>query len=849
MQLVPGSHLGPYEILAPIGAGGMGEVYRARDRRLGRDVALKIVSSAGSNDADHVRRFEQEAKAVAALNHPHILAVHDVGSENAVAYVVFELLEGKTLRERLTRGPIPVRKAVEYAVQIGRGLAAAHGRGIVHRDLKPENLFLTSDGQIKVLDFGLAKLTDNPDADSDTAVTRTATQDGLVVGTAGYLSPEQARGQRADARSDVFAVGAILYEMLAGRPAFGGDSAADRLSAVLHHDPSDLASAAHEPVPTGLERIVRRCLEKDPEDRFQTARDVAFALDALSGSSARETPREAPPRVRRGLWAAAAALVLAGTATAAYLVGRSMFKWPSLTIKQLTFNRGTVTGARFTADERTVVYSASWEGKPNEIFLTRLDAPESRSLGLPPAKLLSVSSRGELAILLTRPDELGDPFLGTLARVPLTGGVPRAVLEDVEDADWSPDGQDLAVVRIVNARRQLEYPIGKVLVRPLPCCASAHGLRVSPTGDRIVLISANALTIVDRSGGRQSFPIPEGITVGLAWVPRGNAVWVTTSWEVNDMFILQVGLDGSSRQVFYAPGTYVLHDLSKSGAAILHHGFERFAMRAKPRRGTERELEGLRSGRVIDISLDGNKVVTVSQPNDEVYLYPLRAGEPVRLTRSSPSWRIHARLSLDGKWLLAGPMASENSAELIPTGAGEARKIPLGNWEGFIDAAFLDERQVFWKAKEPGAPSPRGFVQELESGGIRPVTPVGVEPLLSPLVDGAILGRQSDGLLVWYPIAGGEPRPTAAHLPSTAHWIQTTPDGTYAFFTSGGIPMPIERIHLGTGRREPWKTLGPPDLTGVVWMPNWIPMTPDGEAYAYQYLRVFQDLYLVEGLR
>jgi eukaryotic-like serine/threonine-protein kinase len=230
----------------------MGEVYRARDPRLGRDVALKIVASAGERDADRLRRFEQEARAVTALNHPHVLAVHDVGSENGVSYVVFELLDGHTLRARLAHGPIPPRKAVEYGLQIGRGLAAAHSRGVVHRDLKPENVFLTSDGQIKILDFGLAKLTDVPEGELLEAATLTATDPGLAVGTAGYMSPEQARGKKADARSDVFALGAILYELLSGHPAFGGDTRADRLSAVLNHDPPDIASLTREPVSPGL---------------------------------------------------------------------------------------------------------------------------------------------------------------------------------------------------------------------------------------------------------------------------------------------------------------------------------------------------------------------------------------------------------------------------------------------------------------------------------------------------------------------------------------------------------------------------------------------------------------------
>ena len=281
--------LGPYEILSPLGSGGMGEVYRARDSRLGREVALKVVPTSGAGGDDRRRRFEREARAVAALNHPNILALHDVGSKNEVSYAVFELLDGETLRERLERGPVPVRKAVEWGVQICRGLAAAHAHGIVHRDLKPENLAFGAEGAIKILDFGLARL-ECAGVPVPTG-SRTATAAGVVLGTVGYMSPEQTRGQPVDARSDLFALGAILYEMVTGRRAFDGPSAADTIVSILHRDPPEMSATAF--VPGGLERIVRRCLEKDPDDRFQTARDLGFALESLSGwtpAAPRTTP-------------------------------------------------------------------------------------------------------------------------------------------------------------------------------------------------------------------------------------------------------------------------------------------------------------------------------------------------------------------------------------------------------------------------------------------------------------------------------------------------------------------------------------------------------------------------------
>src|SRR5450432_891362 len=301
MNLTPGTKLGPYETLSLLGAGGMGEVYRARDSRLKREVAIKVLPHALSLDTDRLRRFEQEALATAALNHPNILAVFDIGTNEGSPYVVSELLEGETLRERLRGGSIATRKALDYALQIAHGLAAAHEKGIIHRDLKPENLFVTNDGRVKILDFGLAKLVETPEGTpvtglpTATAHGAAATEPGVVLGTLGYMSPEQVRGRGADARSDIFSFGAILYEMLSGRRAFQGDSAADTMSAILREDPPEL-TLTNQNVSPGLERVIRHCLEKNPEQRFHSAHDLAFDLEALSGISASRAAPNAPGR-------------------------------------------------------------------------------------------------------------------------------------------------------------------------------------------------------------------------------------------------------------------------------------------------------------------------------------------------------------------------------------------------------------------------------------------------------------------------------------------------------------------------------------------------------------------------
>jgi serine/threonine protein kinase len=285
MALTSGTRLGPYEIQSPIGAGGMGEVYRARDTRLGRDVAIKVLPEALARDADRLRRFEQEARTIAALSHPKILEIHDIGTHDGAPFLVSELLEGQTLRERFEAGPLPVRRAIEYALGIAQGLAAAHEKGIVHRDLKPENVFITKDGRVKVLDFGLAKLV-SPEESHETEVTLTspATLPGMVMGTVGYMSPEQVRGAPTDARSDIFSFGAVLYEMLTGKRAFKRDTSAETMTAILREEPPEVNSTGWQG-PLGLQRILGRCLEKNVERRFQSASDLAFAIESLSGTS------------------------------------------------------------------------------------------------------------------------------------------------------------------------------------------------------------------------------------------------------------------------------------------------------------------------------------------------------------------------------------------------------------------------------------------------------------------------------------------------------------------------------------------------------------------------------------
>jgi len=330
MPLAPGHRLGPYEILAPIGAGGMGEVYRARDTRLGREVAVKVLPPHLAANPGALARFEREARAVAALSHPNILAIHDFGSDQGVSYAVTELLEGETLRDRLERSPLGWRRAAEMAVALAEGLAAAHAKQITHRDLKPANIFLTSDGRVKILDFGLAR-SDPAPGDQD-ATAGPETEPGTILGTVGYMSPEQVRGSPADPRSDIFSFGCVLYEMVTGQQAFARPTGPETMAAILNEDPPPAAGSGKE-IPAELERIVTHCLEKNPPQRFQSARDLAFALQALRAPAAAPSARPAAPRwSRRAVWAAAAVVVLAALAAFLYLRGGSGKQIQSLAV-------------------------------------------------------------------------------------------------------------------------------------------------------------------------------------------------------------------------------------------------------------------------------------------------------------------------------------------------------------------------------------------------------------------------------------------------------------------------------------------------------------------------------------
>jgi serine/threonine protein kinase len=447
MSLPAGTQLGPYEVLELIGAGGMGEVYKARDQRLGRDVAVKVMPASFASDPERLRRFEQEARAVASLSHPNILAVHDIGQHARQPFMVSELLQGESLREVLTRGALSQRKAIDYGIQIAHGLAAAHSKDIAHRDLKPDNVFITRDGRVKILDFGLAKTVQKPapvqvgDASGDMTALAPATEVGAVLGTVGYMSPEQVRGGTVDCRTDIFSFGAVFYEMLTGVRAFKRDTAAETMTAILHEDPPEL-SLSGSPIAPALERTVRHCLEKTPDQRFQSARDLAFDLESFSTLTPvlpAGVERSKFKVEKRGWYALAAVAFLALGGLAGWRATVGARKASGSQFRQLTYRRGELYDARFTADGQNIIYTAAWDGSEPEIYTVGANAHGGHSLGIKNARLLAVSSRGELAVALSLQRMAAVLLPGDLARTYTENGAPKPEIANVEAADFTPD--------------------------------------------------------------------------------------------------------------------------------------------------------------------------------------------------------------------------------------------------------------------------------------------------------------------------------------------------------------------------------------------------------------------------
>jgi Tol biopolymer transport system component len=821
----------------------MGEVYRARDPRLGRDVAIKVLPASFSSDPDRLKRFEQEARAAGILNHPNITVVYDFGSHDGAPYVVQELLEGETLRAELSGGGFSPRKAIDYSIQIAHGLAAAHDKGIVHRDLKPENLFVTKDGRVKILDFGLAKLTQVEGPESASKLP-TATEPGLVMGTLGYMSPEQVKGETADGRTDIFALGAILYEMLSGRHAFEAGSTGEAMAAILKEDPPDL-SVSNKKVSPGLERLVRHCLEKNRERRFQSARDLAYDLETISTASATAPTAAIAAASRRWRWPVAAAALLAFGALAGWGVARIRKEAP-VSYRRIAFRRGTVYNARFAPDGQTVVYSAAWEGQPSRIFATRVGSLESRQLPVPEGRVLAISPTGELAIQIGR-DSTWES-IGTLARVPLEGGAPRELLENVARADWSPDGRELAVAHKVGGKYRVEFPIGKVLYETTDYIQS---IRFSPRGDRIAIGPQNEGPLCLDLSGKVTTLSKGWSFADVAWRPDGSEIWFVGERPTGKLAVYGVTLSGRVRTVRLEAAGLYLFDISRDGRVLLNDYLWDSNLAAVPSgETTERELSWMDRSYVTAISKEGRFVVfnewgEGGGDNGAIYLRPLDGSAAARL---GEGWGL--AISPDDRWLLSRPSGPADPYVLLPTGPGEAKRLEHKGITTVDAGQFLpDGKSILFLGRSVNG-SLKAYIQSLAGGEPRALPPEGISVgsvAVSP--DGRLFAALGpDSKIAVYPMDSAAPKPLAGAVAGEMPVLWSADGRSIYAAKRREAPALVFKIDAATGARELWKTVAPADRSGLVAIDG-IVMTPDARSYAYCYERILTSLQVVDGLR
>ena len=851
MRLTPGSRLGPYEVLSILGTGGMAEVYRARDTRLGRDIALKVVNEALAGDPELVHRFEQEARLAGSLNHPNLVAVYDVGLHEGSPYFITELLKGESLRNRLSRGRVPLDTALDWGGQLAQGLAAAHARGIVHRDVKPENVFVTSDGHVKLLDFGIAKLAEASRAEGphgmlDDTVTPTEgqTRTGAILGTPAYMSPEQVRGEKVDARTDVFSLGALLYEMLSGRRPFPGDSLVESGHAILHDEPPPLPG-----VPPPLAQLIRRCLAKDPEARFQSARDLAFALEALrSDVEPRPISRPSSLRsfLRRPWWVFA---LLAGLVAGVVIARLRTSPGPAaaLKVERVTFRPiQFVRNARFTPDGR-VVFTAR-QGAIEELFERNLASASLQPLGLQKTVLEAVSPTGELAVLLLSIPFVPFPNPATLARVSGGGGTPQAVAENVLTADWSPSGE-LAIVRKTGAGSLLEFPIGKTLFetkRP----AWMGNLRVSPRGDLLAFVVhlgphlPDEVVILDLEGKKRQVS-RHSRAWGLAWSPR-NEVWFTAGDYISSQ-VLAMPVGGTERTVYTALEPLIIQDIAADGSVLVGQGSGEtdvtFLGEGAP---NPRSLGWYDWSDGPRLSADGRFVLFTAfdTRNERVALLRRTGGAPPQSLGNAAG----LDLSPDGQWAL---LQSGDGLTLVSTGRGTRRHIPLPGLDMLWTRFLGNTSRALSVARASTDSFFRLYSINLDGSGVAPLSePLERLALLETSADGrwAATNAVIDGKLrpVLHPLTGGKPVPLTELEPDLTPIGWGSNDELWLARDNNADPSILVLIRFDVRRRviveERKLGTGGTGITGAVHL------TPDGKNIVFTQLRISGHLYVIRGL-
>jgi len=857
LTLFPGKRIGVYEVKSTLGAGGMGEVYRATDSRLKREVALKVLPAHVAGNPDRLARFQREAELLASLNHPHIAHVYGLEESGDTIALVMELVDGEDLSQRIARGPVSISHSIRVATQIAHALEAAHAQGIVHRDLKPSNIKVAPDGTVKVLDFGLAKSLES--ASTEMATQTSISSSGIILGTPAYMSPEQARGEETGRETDIWAFGVVLYELLTGVSPFARPSTTETLAQVLTARPDESRLPAG--TPGTVRRVIRRCFETDPKRRWRHIGDARLdleeALTIPDNTSSEETViRTTPVTRRRALLYGAASLGLVASGVAGgVLLDRRLQRPISPSFRRLTFRRGIIRSARCAPDGQTIFFGAGWDGESCRVHTVRVDGPESRALDFPSANVLAISRSGEVALSLGTHHN-GVITYGTLARVPISGGAPRQVLEDVRFADWSPDGSDLAIVRRVDGRDRLEFPIGKVLFAPADGEGTGLGFpRVSSDGKRVAfvhyrhpLLLSGRVAIVDHAGTVTHLS-PEYLNIhGLAW--KGNEIVYTAGLDQPLLRALcTVTPAGVTRTITQTPGNVSVWDALPDGRLVIAETDDRVLMAVhRPGDATDRDLSWLDSSFLGDLSIDGTQLLFTEsgQGGGSGYAAYLRGTDGSAAVRLGDGRAV--ALSPDARWALRLPAGFRaGDLELIPTGAGEPRKLE-DHGLVYLEARWLpDGKRIVVSALEPGRQA-RLLLYDLSRGHATALAPEGVVAWAVAPDGSTIAAKGPDSVTRLYDVNGSAPRAMRSlrgqEVP--VGWIV---DGLLIMRPADPTSPPgqVYIVDITTEREVPWKNILPRDRAGIMSFLA-LRVTPDGQSYAYAWSRALSSLYVADGL-
>lgn len=893
-----GHQIENYRIIRLLGSGGMGEVYLADDIRLKRKIALKVLPPHFTVNPDRVRRFEREARAVSALNHPNIVTIHEIGASNSAHFIATEFVDGKTLRQMMNEKPFKLRASINVAFQVTGALSAANSAGIVHRDIKPENIMIRTDGLVKILDFGLAKLTDTPvtGAELETA-TLLQSNPGLVMGTVQYMSPEQARGKNVDARTDIWSLGIVIYEMVTGKVPFEGETTSDIIAALIKDEPESIRSIVPE-APLELEELVKKALTKDLRLRYQTISEFLTDLQRLkdqinlhalertgsdgsllsskdSANAQTTTParfRSTDPQAQQKTewlptktslnWTIPVTIGLILLVSMVVVLSLNRRSTPSslrLTQapRQLTHRDGFISASRFAPDGRSIIYSAGFDGRPVELFITDVDGSNSRSFGIKSAALKSVSRSGKIAVLFDFELNWSDGYNGTLAILSADGGKPEIIADGIDDAAFAPDGNTFAVIRPGMSGQQLEYPIGQSLYKSDGWMTYP---RFSPKGDKIAFFehpigdTSGSIIVLDVASQKKiNLSTDWKFLKGLAWNPNGDQVWFGGGKSTKHLSINAVSLSGQPRMnVYDVPGMAArIEDISDDGRILINQGTNHSTMMVVVDKSKTNAIDSqFAFSTSADLSDDGKTLLyyeggyesSDSSDLNTSYLLKLDSSENVRLGAGRA-----LALAPDGKSALAVQTSPQPQLVILSTSGNEPRTLPNRGMKEYHYATFFpDGRQILFTGVEAHKDALiRSYVQDINTGDVHPITEE-LTVALSVSPDGKnVITLQPDQNYYIQPLDGSQPTPIPG-LEKGDEPIQWSDDSLSVYVTGAGdFATKVYQVSLATGDRREWKEIDPPNKVGLVGLETnrgGILITPDGKVCVYTYWILLQQL-------